>query len=139
GEHLDPVEGFGFVKANRAAHRVRTMCRVLGLSPSGYYAWARRPPSARTTRDGEVLQRLRDIHETSRGTYGVPRMHAELAAEGIHVGRKRVARLMRAAHLEGVSRRRKFRTTVRDVNARPAPDLVDRRFTADRANQLWVA
>ena len=90
------------------------MCRTLGVSASGYYAWTTRGRSARATTDDDLITRIREIHETSRGTYGVPRMHAELAAEGTHVGRKRVARLMRAAHLEGVSRRRKFRTTVRE-------------------------
>jgi putative transposase len=127
------------VKANQAAHRVRTMCRVLGVSPSGYYAWTERQPSARATKDAGLIKRIRDIHETSRGTYGVPRMHAELAAEGTHVGRKRVARLMRVAHLQGVTRRRKYTTTVRDANARQAPDLVDRQFKADAPNRLWVA
>jgi putative transposase len=109
-------------------YKVAMMCRVLGISPSGYYAWRERVPSQRAQKDAELIKRIRDIHETSRGTYGVPRMHAELAAQGHHVGRKRVWRLMRAANLEGVSRRRKFRTTVRDANARPAPDLVDRQF-----------
>jgi len=127
------------VKANQAVHSVRTMCRVLGVSPSGYYAWTEREPSTRATKDAELTKRIRDIHETSRGTYGVPRMHAELAAEGFHVGRKRVARLMRTARLQGVTRRRKFTTTVRDVNARQAPDLVDRQFKADAPNRLWVA
>lgn len=127
------------MKANQAVHSVRTMCRVLGVSPSGYYAWTEREPSTRATKDAELTKRIRDIHETSRGTYGVPRMHAELAAEGFHVGRKRVARLMRTARLQGVTRRRKFTTTVRDVNARQAPDLVDRQFKADAPNRLWVA
>lgn len=127
------------MRANRAKHKVATMCRVLGISPSGYYAWRERAPSQRAQKDAELIKRIRDIHETSRGTYGVPRMHAELAAQGHHVGRKRVWRLMRAAHLEGVSRRRKYRTTVRDANARPAPDLVDRQFKADGPNKLWVA
>jgi putative transposase len=115
------------------------MCRVLDLSTSSYYAWRGRAPSRRAQRDAELTKRIRDIHETSRGTYGVPRMHAELAAEGHQVGRKRIARLMRAARLEGASRRRKFRTTVRDANARPAPDLVDRHFKVDAPNKLWVA
>ncbi len=127
------------MKANQACHRVRMMCRVLGVSPSGYYAWAERRPSARAQRDEELVQRIRDIHATSRGTYGVPRMHAELAAEGTHVGRKRVARLMRAAQLEGVTRRRKYTTTIRDGSARQAPDLVARQFKADGPNRLWVA
>jgi len=89
--------------------------------------------------DDALLRRLRTIHAVSRGTYGAPRVHAELRAEGRAVGKKRFARLMRAAGIVGVSRRRGVITTRRDRDARPAPDLVDRNFTADRPNQLWVA
>jgi putative transposase len=124
------------VSEYRAVHPVATMCRVLGVSPSGYHAWTRRSPSRRTCEDAVLRDRLVAIHAAAHGTY--PRIHAELAAEGIHVGRKRVARLMRAEGLAGVSRRRFVTTTVRD-GARPAPDLVDRTFTADRPNALWVA
>ena len=120
-------------------HEVATMCRVLDVSSSGYYAWRERPPSVRARRDEELTERIRTIHERSRGTYGAPRIHAELAAEGIHIGRKRVARLMRAAGLEGVSRRKGWKTTVRDRDARPAPDLVQRAFTAEGPDRLWVA
>lgn len=123
---------------NRAVHAVATMCRVLGVSPSGYHAWTRRTPSRRAREDRVLRDRIVAIHAAAHGTYGAPRIHAELADEGIHVGRKRVARLMRAAGLAGVSRRRFVTTTVRD-GARPAPDLVDRTFTADRLNVLWVA
>src|SRR5262247_4352884 len=114
------------------------MCRVLGVSPSGYHAWTRRSPSRRAREDAVLRDRIVAIHAAAQGTYGAPRIHAELAAEGIHVGRKRVARLMRAEGLAGVSRRRFTITTMRD-GARPAPDLVDRTFTADRPNALWVA
>jgi len=127
------------VRTNQAVHRVATMCRVLGVSPSGFYGWRWRPPAARAQADAGLSEKIRAIHERSRGTYGVPRVHAELAAEEIHVGRKRVARLMRAVGLEGVSRRRSVHTTVRDRDARPAPDLVDRDFVAPGPNQLWVA
>lgn len=127
------------MKANQAVHSVRAMCRVLGVSPSGFYAACKRPPSKRSRADAQLTGRIGRIHERARGTYGVPRVHAELAADGVFVGRKRVARLMRAAGLEGVSRRRKFRTTVRDKNGRVAPDLVDRKFVATAPNQLWVA
>ncbi len=120
-------------------HAVRTMCRLLGVSPSGYYAWSRRSASARARTDDALGARIRAIHEHSRGTYGVPRVRAELAAQGQGVSRKRVARLMREAGLQGVSRRRRFSTTVRDRQARQAPDLVDRNFTVDRRDQLWVA
>ena len=120
-------------------HRVRGLCRVLGVSASGYYAWMGRPASARAERDAELSDRIRAIHARSRGTYGVPRVHAELAAEQIAVGHKRVARLMRASRLQGVSRRKWTTTTVRDREARPAPDLVKRTFVAEKPNQLWVA
>jgi putative transposase len=82
---------------------------------------------------------IQAIHRESRGTYGVPRVHAELAARGLHVGRKRVARLMRDARLHGVSRRKSFRTTVPDEAAPCAPDLVERQFTAAGPDRLWVA
>jgi putative transposase len=115
------------------------MCRLLGVSASGYHAWRRRPPSMRANDDAVLLERIREIHVASRGTYGAPRIHAELAAEGASVGRKRVARLMRGAGLAGVSRRKGVRTTRRDSRGRPAPDLVQRQFTADAPDQLWVA
>ena len=127
------------MKANQAVFSISTMARVLGVSTAGYYAWCSRLPSARATADGELLKRIRTIHAVSRGTYGAPRVHAELAAEGKAVGRKRVARLMRTAQIAGVSRRHGVKTTQRDREARPAPDLVDRNFIADRPNQLWVA
>jgi putative transposase len=118
---------------------IATMCRLLGVSASGYHAWQRRPPSPRAHADAALLERVCQIHVTAQGTYGAPRIHAELAAAGIHVGRKRVARLMRAAGLTGVSRRRWTCTTRRDARARPAPDLVDRDFSADGPDRLWVA
>ncbi len=120
-------------------HRIATMCRVLGVSPGGYYARLMRPPSARARADAELSARIADIHRHSRATYGAPRIHAELAQQGIRVGCKRVARLMRAAGLFGVSRRNWIITTVRDRDARPAPDLVERNFTAPAPNRLWVA
>ena len=122
----------------RAVYPIATMCRVLGVSTSGYYAWSARSPSARARSDATLLERIDEIHADSRGTYGAPRIHAELVHCGTHVGRKRIARLMRMARLQGVSRRRFVRTTMRD-GARPAPDLVDRRFVADRPDALWVA
>jgi len=118
---------------------IRAMCRVLEVSPSGYYAWRRRVVSVRKREDEGLQQRIRTIHLLSRQTYGAPRIHMELREEGTRVGRKRVARLMRDAALRGVCRRRWITTTRRDPSARPAPDLVDRQFVANRANQLWVA
>ena len=127
------------MKANQADHRVATMCRVLGVSSSGYYAWLRRGTSPRARRDGELSARIAAIHHDSRGMYGVPRVHAELAENGERVARKRVARLMRAHGLRGVSRRKWTRTTLRDAAETPVPDLVERDFTASRPNTLWVA
>jgi putative transposase len=127
------------VSANRAEFHIRTMCRVLGVSTSGYYAWQSRVPSERTREDEALREQIVRIHAESRRTYGAPRIHAELLEEGQRVGRKRVARLMRASSVVGVCRRRSIHTTRRDPVARPAPDLVDREFVADRPNQLWVA
>jgi len=127
------------VTANRANFAIATQCRVLGVSASGYYAWMLRPPSARRVIDAVLLERIRAIHQKSRGTYGAPRIHAELVDEGWHIGRKRVARLMCEAGLEGASRRKWISTTQRRLDARPAPDLVERDFTADGPDQLYVA
>lgn len=127
------------MSAHQAEFHVTTMCRVLGVSTSGYYAWQSRGQSERARTDTALSERIVRIHEQSRGTYGAPRIHAELKDEEQHVGRKRVARLMRASSVMGVSRRRSFHTTRRDPAARPAPDLVDRKFVANRPNQVWVA
>ena len=126
------------MSAHRAEFPIATMCRVLGLSASGYYAWTARQPSCRARSNAALTERVRTIHALSHGTYGAPRVHAELSAEGIGIGRNRVARLMRQAGVVGVSRRKFVTTTVRD-GGRQAPDLVDRTFTADAPNVLWVA
>ena len=125
--------------ANQADFPVETMARAMNVSRSGFYAWTRREPSARDLADQELKVKIRRIHEASKQTYGAPRIHAELAAEGVHVGRKRVERLMKADGVAGVSRRRSTRTTIRDERVRPASDLVDRNFHAEKPNQLWVA
>lgn len=127
------------MRAKQAEHRVAMMCRVLGVSTSGYYAWGGREPSKRAGEDAVLRKRIEAIHQRSRGTYGRPRVHAELRENGVRVGCKRVSRLMRQAGLQGASRRKGYRTTVRDRNARPAPDLVERNFSVDRPDQLWVA
>jgi putative transposase len=127
------------VKRHQAEYPVTMMCRLLDVSTSGFYASIDRPLSARAQRDAELLERIRAIHQWSRGTYGAPRIQAELAAAGVRVSRKRIARLMRAAGLQGVSRRREVTTTVRDPEHGAAPDLVQRNFTATGPNQLWVA
>lgn len=126
--------------ANRAVFPIAAMARTLGVSEAGYHAWRRRPPSSRAVANEELLRRIRTVHLVSRESYGAPRVQAELRAAGEHVSRKRIARLMRSAGLVGVSRRRGGAvTTRRDREACPAPDLVDRDFTAEAPNVLWVA
>jgi putative transposase len=128
------------VKANQATSSVRVMCRLLNVSKSGFYAWDRRVISARERADIELTVRIRAIHQRSRETYGAPNIHAELADDhGIRVGRKRVARLMRAAGLRGATLRKFVITTVSDPASRQPADLVERRFYAEHPNRLWVA
>jgi putative transposase len=127
------------VKAHQAVYRIQTMCRVLEVSRSGYYQWLSREPSAHAKRDAALKKQVQGSHEKSDGTYGRPRVHEDLKAAGERVGPKRVARLMREAGIEGVSRRRKVITTKRNGAERSAPDLVDRKFTAEGPDQLWVA
>lgn len=121
------------------AFPVKAMCKAFGVSRSGFYAWRDRRPCGRALDDALLAERIAAIHAASRQTYGAPRVHAELADEGCHVGRKRVERLMKASGLAGVSRRRSTRTTIRDERVRPASDLVDRNFYAETPNRLWVA
>lgn len=128
------------MKANQATHSVREMCRLLKISKSGFYAWERRPLSARARVDLALTARIHEIHRRSRGAYGAPNIHAELADDHqIFVGKKRVARLMRAAGLKGVMPTRFVTTTVRAVGEPASDDRVQRRFQADRPDQLWVA
>ncbi len=128
------------MNANQAAFAVRKMCRVLGVSHSGFYDWRQRAPSKHATDDAVLRERVRAIHADSDETYGMPRIRAELAEQGVHVGGKRIARLMRSSGLRGVSRRRGYVvTTQRDDKRRAAPDLVARKFKADGPNKLWVA
>jgi putative transposase len=134
------VSRFRFIAAEKAQHSVALLCRVLRVSRSGFYAWLGREPSARARADAALTEQIEAIHRESRGTYGAPRVHAELAdAHGIRCGRKRVARLMRAAGLAGVCRRRTVRTTRRDGTAEVSEDLVKRAFTASAPDRLWVA
>jgi putative transposase len=112
---------------------------VLGVSRSGFHAWQRRLPSDRQLSDAWLVEKIRVIHSSSRGTYGSPRVHAELRFNRISVGRKRVERLMREQRLSGLVRRRRGRTTIRVPGVRVANDLVGRDFSAPAPNRLWVA
>lgn len=115
------------------------MCRLLGVSTSGYYAWRKRKPSKRAVADAALTDMIVEIHAWSRSTYGAPRIHAELADRGVRVGRKRIARLMRDAQIQGITRRKAIFTTRRDSTARPAPDLVDRNFGVTGPDHLWLS
>jgi putative transposase len=129
------------VVAELAADRIpiAVACRVLGVSTSGFYGWRDRPASARSVADQALSRTIREIHQMSRGSYGSPRVHAELRlAAGVRCGRKRVERLMRAHGLQGVYRRRGRGCTRRDPAAQPSADRVNRRFVADRPDALWV-
>jgi putative transposase len=133
---------FRLIAAERAHHPVSRLARVLGVSRAGFYAWQERPPSARRRADTALAERIREIHASTDGIYGAPRIQVELAEEhDVHVGKKRVARLLRELGLEGVSRRRRFRvgTTTPGGEAPAAPDLVERDFTAEHPDQLWFA
>jgi putative transposase len=130
---------FRLIDAKRARHPVSLLCSVLGVSRAGYYAWKDRPACPRRLRDDELLGEIRAIHDESKGTYGWPRIHAELRHRAVRVSRKRVARLMRQAGLSGVVRRRKGRTTVSVPGIATAPDLVRRDFAPTGPNRLWVA
>lgn len=130
---------FEFVEREKANHAVAVLCRVLGVSSSGYYAWHARRPSARAQENVVLTERIVRIHQQSRATYGAPRIQADLAASGVRCSRKRVARLMRLAGVVGCHRRRPIVTTRREPRALPAPDRVCRAFVAAAPDRLWTA
>ena len=130
---------FRFVQAEKARYAVALLCRVVEVSRAGYYAWAKRELSPRAKADVALTVRIRQAHAQSRGAYGAPRVHAALAAAGNRHGCKRIARLMRAAGLQGCVRRRKHpQTTVVNPAAVPPPNLVQRQFTPVAPNRLWI-
>jgi putative transposase len=136
------VTRYRFIHANRAEYGVRRCCRAVGVSPASFYDWHRRGPSARAQADQRLLHQIRRIHRDSGGAYGAPRIHAELQiACGVKVGRKRVARLMRAEGLVGCHRRRRVRPglTRRVPAAAPAPDLCRRQFSPPQPDHMWHA
>jgi putative transposase len=131
---------FRFIAARKAEHSIKTMCRVLGVSRSGFHAWQTRTPSARQLEDERLLERIREIHAGNRRVYGSPRIHAELVlGDGERVGRKRVERLMRRAGITGLRPKQRGRTTIRVPGVRVCEDLVERTFLAAAPNRLWVA
>ena len=133
------MSAYRLIEAEKARHSVPLLCRLLGVSRSGYYAWRRRPPSERARFDAVLSEKIETIHRNSRATYGAPRVHAELRAIGIRCSRKRVARLMRRAKLRGCLRGRRMRTTHRVALQQAAADLVERNFASEEPDRLWVA
>ena len=128
------------MSANQAEISVRGLCTTLGVSHSGYYDWLARSPSPRCLANQRLTEQIKAAHAMSDSVYGMPRIRAELADMGIVASRKRIAHLMRAAKLAGVSRRRALCVTTQcNKRERPAPDLVNRQFVASDTNQLWVA
>ena len=131
---------FGFVEREKARHHVATICRMLGVSRSGFYARRSRPRSARAIADEILALQITQVHEESRHTYGAPRVHAELRlGHGVRCGRKRIARIMRTLGLAGVHRRRRYRARRGTAETAPAPDLVQRDFHPGAPGALWVA
>jgi putative transposase len=134
------VSVFRLIAAEKANHPVSLMCRLLGVSRSGFHAWERRAPSDRQLTDAWLLEQIKQIHADNRDVYGAPRIHAELRmARGVRVGRKRVERLMRQAGISGLVPKKRGRTTVRVPGVRVADDLVQRDFKSEAPNVLWVA
>lgn len=133
---------FRFMDAQKAQFPIRFMAKRLGVSTSGFYEWRYRQahPCRRQIEDAALTETIKEIWQQSRGTYGSPRVWAELRlGENIQVGRKRVERLMRQAGIEGVYRRRRRGCTRRDPEAIPSDDLVNRKFSVDAPDRLWVA
>jgi len=129
---------FAFISAEKARYSVSLLCSVLEVSRSGYYAWCARPPSQRAIQDDELAEDIRNIHDSSKQRYGSPRIHEELAANDTRVGRKRVARLMKENGLSARSKRRFVKTTDSKHDFPVAPNLLQRDFTADAPNEVWV-
>ena len=129
---------YQFVDAHRAEYPVTRLCRTLGVSPSGYYAWRRRLPSARTLANHRLLTHMRLIHREVHETYGSPRMHAELVTRGLPCNVKRVARLMRLYHLRARHKRRYRVTTKVNPKLPVAPNHLAQHFHASAPNEKWV-
>jgi len=130
---------FRFIEDHRTSFPVRTMCAVLEVSASGYYAWRDRPESARARANRDLPADIRRVHADSHAVYGSPRVHATLRAEGRRIGVHRVARLMRYHGIQGRHKRRRPRTTDSNHSLPVAPNLLDRRFAVAAPNRVWLA
>ncbi|HYM99926.1 MAG TPA: IS3 family transposase [Aestuariivirgaceae bacterium] len=129
---------YAFIHTHRRSYGVRALCQALQVSASGYYAARSRPPSARRRRQASLTTKIQEIHSASRQTYGAPRVHAELCAQGIVCCRNTVAKLMHQAHIMPKAIRR-FRLTTDSRKTKASPNLVGRVFQADRPNACWLS
>jgi putative transposase len=129
---------FAWIAAEKASFNVSQLCRALGVSPSGFYAWCRRPKSAHAQRDRQLRVLVRASFEASKHRYGSPRIHEDLLEQKERVSRKRVIRLMQEDGLKARIRKRFTCTTVSDHDQPAAANLLDRQFTAEAPNQRWV-
>jgi putative transposase len=130
---------YQFIEDHQDEFPVQRMCKVVGVSPSGYYAWQTRPVSLRAQANEKLLPEIRAIHSRSRKTYGSPRVHAELTADGFRVGKNRVARLMRVENLRGQRKQKQPRTTNSQHSHPVAPNHLNREFHTTRPNEKWLA
>jgi putative transposase len=129
---------FAFIASKEVAFPVSSMCRVLGVTKSGFYAWVKRPKPARATSDAQLAATVAAVHQRSRRTYGSPRVHRELKARGVRVSKKRIERLMRENGIRGRSKRRFRRTTDSKHGGPIAPNVLARHFRVDEPNRVWV-
>lgn len=129
---------FEFIQAEKAHFPVELLCQHLGVSRSGFYAWSQRPESARQQADEQLATEVAQVHQDSRGSYGSPRVHAEMRARGRKVSRKRVARLMKEQKLAARKRRRSVRTTDSNPPNPVAPNVLERDFSPDQPNSTWA-
>ena len=130
---------YACIERNRSRYSIHLMCRLLGVSRSGYYAAKKRPESTRSIRDRELLREIKRVHAESKGVYGSPRIRAELIDDGYRVGRHKVAKLMRLERLRGCPKRRYCVTTQQDPRHRTAKNLLEQNFASSKPNQRWVA
>jgi transposase InsO family protein len=131
---------YTFMAAHEGEFKIERMCRVLGVGRSGYYAWRSRPASQRARANETLLEKIQAEYETSRATYGSPRIHAALQRQGVRCSRKRVARLMQIHQIRArTKKKRRPVTTQREAGAIPAPNLLNREFSASLPNQKWVS
>ena len=131
---------FRFIEDRRADYPVRVMCRVLEVSPAGYYAWRSRPESSRSVANRELLANIKRVHRDSHGRYGSPRIHAELRTKGHGASRGRIERQMRYHGIRAIMvKPRRCRTTDSGHGFPIAPNLLDRKFSAAARNQIWLA